>query len=193
MIGTFILCGIGLLAFGSSVANAYDNGTKRREAINKGEKYYLDNANRMHSVDNDEPCMDVGCDLRFNGHHVLVGCETNRILHDYTLESKDKENAKAKTDGKKYEWREYPGWYGCGISKSEKKSCFRPYDPEKMLPYKLEYHMDVISGKGRYAKTYFRLPADCCGVSAEISHTEYLSNTDAQPWMYRGGSSRFFI
>ena len=193
MVGTFILCGIGLFAFGSSVINTYGNGDKRREALNNKQKYYWDNANRMKAVDNNEPCMDVGCDLRFNGHHILAGCETNRIIHDYTLETKDRENAKAKADGKKYEWREYPGWYGNGISKSEKKSCFRPYDSEKGLPYKLEYRMDVITCKGSYIKTYFKLPADCCGISAEISHTEQLTKAEALPWMYAGGSSRFFI
>lgn len=184
MIGTFLTMGLGAVALGGAFANSGADQQAKKEAIQKGERYYFDHCHKQRSTETNEIVMHSFCDNRYKGHDLLIGCETGRIYYDYTAAKIEEANRQLKAEGKLWYWKEFDRRYCETVnSKTPWKAIYMPYDPVAGMPFSLKLNPMRFYEKdnnARYIKEYY----DVTGPYKRLAKSEKMSEEQAKPWQH---------
>ena len=183
MLGTLITLGLGVYALGSAISGSATETENKYNAKKDNKPYYYDHNNKMRSTETNEICTIIFSSIDHHGHQVLIGCKTNRVYHDYTLEKLKKKNDEIRAEGKKYYIKEI-----LNVKQSNSnKSLFMAYDPEKQLYYEIKGSVREKDPKRKYTVSYYEAPEKKgnMGVfSMKFVRIEWMSEEEVQPYYY---------
>ena len=188
MFGLLITLGLGACAAGSSLNTKVTSDINKKDAVKKQEPYYYDGNHKMRSTATGEICV-IQSSVHHNGHTVLIGCRSNRVYYDYTLEKLENENAEMKAMGKKFIYKEFKNIHPLGKGGNSYSSTFWPWDPEKKMRYRLENNFNTyrnMDWEKYYKKVYLKNPGfrEVDHVFDEIADVEIISYEEGKKWMY---------
>jgi len=160
------------------------------QAVPASERFVYNKSGRIYDRITEDTCVNFTYDLNHNGHDVIVGDNSGRVLMDYTVQKAKSEN---KTLAEKsYQWVEYKNLTS-GRAK-DYRSIWLPVDQVVGKPYRLTPVPSFQQTANRaYKMEYLQIPdRDTIYGLLWADETKYLSKEEAEKYIYYGPGFRNF-